>query len=35
MLDMKFQPKKVLEIGSNSGLITENFSNIDSLCVEP
>ena len=35
MLDMKFQPKKVLEIGSNSGPFIENFSKVDSLCVEP
>ena len=35
MLDMKFQPKKVLEIGSNSGPFIENFSKVNSLCVEP
>ena len=35
MLDMKFQPKKVLEIGSNSGPFIENFSKVDSVCVEP
>ena len=35
MLDMKFQPKKVLEIGSNSGPFIENFSKDSSYCVEP
>tara|TARA_B100000287_G_scaffold305326_1_gene288553 strand:+ start:2608 stop:3786 length:1179 start_codon:yes stop_codon:yes gene_type:complete len=35
MLKMKFQPRKVLEIGSNSGPFIENFDKENSLCVEP
>ena len=35
MLKMKFKPRKVLEIGSNSGPFIENFNKEDSLCVEP
>ena len=29
------KPKKVLEIGSNSGPFIDNFSKVDSICVEP
>ena len=35
MLKMKFTPKKVLEIGSNSGPFIENFDKENSICVEP
>jgi|TARA_R100000315_G_C5233466_1_gene144547 SAM-dependent methyltransferase len=35
MLRIKFQPKKVLEIGSNSGPFIENFNKQNSICVEP
>lgn len=35
MLSKRFQPKNVLEIGSNSGPFIENFSKLDSVCVEP
>jgi len=35
MLNKRFQPKNVLEIGSNSGPFIENFSKLDSVCVEP
>ena len=34
-LQMKFTPKKVLEIGSNDGPFISNFSKMDSVCVEP
>ena len=35
MLENRFQPKKVLEIGSNDGPFISNFPVEDSLCVEP
>ena len=35
MLRMKFQPKKVLEIGSNDGPFISNFDKDSSICVEP
>ena len=35
MLNMKFRPRKVLEIGSNDGPFISNFSKVDSICVEP
>jgi len=35
MLTKKFQPKNVLEIGSNSGTFIENFNKGNSICVEP
>ena len=35
MLKNRFQPKKVLEIGSNDGPFISNFPTEDSLCVEP
>ena len=35
MLRMKFQPKKVLEIGSNDGPFICNFPEESSICVEP
>ena len=35
MLENRFQPKKVLEIGSNDGPFISNFPTEDSLCVEP
>jgi len=35
MLNMKFKPRKVLEIGSNDGPFISNFSKVDSVCVEP
>ena len=35
MLNMKFRPRKVLEIGSNDGPFISNFSKVDSVCVEP
>ena len=35
MLKMKFQPKKVLEIGSNDGPFICNFPEESSICVEP
>jgi len=35
MLNKRFEPKNVLEIGSNSGPFIENFSKLDSICVEP
>ena len=35
MLSKRFEPKKVLEIGSNSGPFIENFNKLDSVCVEP
>ena len=35
MLNMKFKPKKVLEIGSNDGPFINNFNKEDSVCVEP
>ena len=35
MLNKRFQPKNVLEIGSNSGPFIENFSKLNSICVEP
>jgi SAM-dependent methyltransferase len=35
MLNKRFEPKNVLEIGSNSGPFIENFSKEDSICVEP
>ena len=34
-LKMKFQPKKVLEIGSNDGAFICNFPQENSMCVEP
>ena len=35
MLQMKFKPKKVLEIGSNDGPFISNFNKDSSICVEP
>ena len=35
MLYHKFKPRKVLEIGSNSGPFIDNFGKVDSICVEP
>ena len=35
MLNMKFKPKKVLEIGSNDGPFISNFNKDSSICVEP
>lgn len=35
MLDERFKPNKVLEIGSNDGPFISNFEKEDSICVEP
>ncbi len=35
MLENRFQPKKVLEIGSNDGPFISNFPKDSSICVEP
>ena len=35
MLNKRFEPKKVLEIGSNDGPFISNFDKDSSICVEP